>query len=133
MHQLELLLLLCQQGAMVLLEKSLLEKQETVTSLRKQLEELKDLNLKMQNQLKVRPVVGVAWHGCGMAWVWHGMGVAWHGCGMAWVWHGMGVAWHGCGMDVVWHGCGMGVAWVWHGMGVAWHGCGMAWVWHGAT
>ena len=110
MHQLELLLLLCQQGAMVLLEKSLLEKQETVTSLRKQLEELKDLNLKMQNQLKVRPVVGVAWHGCGMAWVWHG-------CGMAWVWHGMGVAW-------MWHG--MGVAWVWHGMGVAWHGCGMA-------
>ena len=49
---------------MMLLEKSVIEKQETVTSLRKQLEELKDLNMKMTNQLKASPVVGVAWTCC---------------------------------------------------------------------
>ena len=41
------------QTAMQLLEKSVHEKQDTVVLLRKQLEETKAANLKMQTQLKV--------------------------------------------------------------------------------
>jgi len=42
------------QTALQLLEKSVHEKQDTVVTLRKQLEEIKAANLKMQAQLKVR-------------------------------------------------------------------------------
>lgn len=42
------------QTALQLLEKSIHEKQDSVVALRKQLEEMKAANLKMQNQLKVR-------------------------------------------------------------------------------
>ena len=42
------------QTALQLLEKSTHEKQDTIVSLRKQLEEMKSANLKMQTQLQVR-------------------------------------------------------------------------------
>jgi len=42
------------QTALQLLEKSVHEKQDSVIALRKQLEELKAANLKIQNQLKVK-------------------------------------------------------------------------------
>lgn len=48
------------QTALQLLEKSVHEKQDSVVTLRKQLEELKAANLKMQNQLKVNNYRGVA-------------------------------------------------------------------------
>ena len=41
------------QTALQLLEKSTHEKQDTIVSLRKQLEEMKSANLKMQTQLQV--------------------------------------------------------------------------------
>ncbi len=44
------------QTALQLLETSIHEKQDSVVALRKQLEELKAANLKMQNQLKVSDV-----------------------------------------------------------------------------
>ena len=42
------------QTAMLLLEKSVHEKQDTIVGLRRQLEEVKTANLKMTSQLKVR-------------------------------------------------------------------------------
>lgn len=44
------------QTALQLLEKSVHEKQDTVVTLRKQLEETKAANLKMQSQLKVHTI-----------------------------------------------------------------------------
>ena len=46
------------QTAMLLLEKSVHGKQDTIVGLRRQLEEVKTANLKMTSQLKVR--------GCGL-------------------------------------------------------------------
>ena len=42
------------QTALSLLEKDVLEKQATIVSLRKQLDEMKAVNVKMQGQLQVR-------------------------------------------------------------------------------